>query len=182
MVHLIAAAIGATTSAAILLADLSPSGLNVRCGADFGACCRTDRGGIGDALPPQPQSERCLLLEPRRAADAGATPLQSDATSAHARSDFPRSRRVTQEKPELRYISDDRPLAVTTADRSHLWMPSLRPLKRRAKPRRIWTSYQGDMMSRFPVSPRIKLKSLSNATDQIILIKWLMKVADHPLV
>ena len=41
------------------------------------------------ALPPQPQSERCLILEPPRAADAGATPLQSDATVAHARSDSP---------------------------------------------------------------------------------------------
>ena len=28
---------------------------------------------MADALPPQPQSERCLVLEPRRAADAGAT-------------------------------------------------------------------------------------------------------------
>ena len=32
----------------ILLADLSPSGRNVRCGADFGACCRSDRGGGQD--------------------------------------------------------------------------------------------------------------------------------------
>lgn len=30
-------------------------------------------GRMADALPPQPQSERCLVLEPRRAADAGAT-------------------------------------------------------------------------------------------------------------
>ena len=38
------------------------------------------------------------------------------------------------------------------------------------------------MMSGFLVSPRTNLKSLSNATDQIVLIKWFMKVADHPLV
>jgi hypothetical protein len=46
-------------------------------------------GRTADALPPQPQSERCLVLEPRRAVDAGAMPLQSDANSAHARSDSP---------------------------------------------------------------------------------------------
>ena len=32
----------------ILLADLSPSGRTVRCGADFGACCRSDRGSGQD--------------------------------------------------------------------------------------------------------------------------------------
>jgi hypothetical protein len=32
----------------ILLADLSASGRNVRCGADFGACCRSERGGGQD--------------------------------------------------------------------------------------------------------------------------------------
>jgi len=91
-IFIIAAAIGAIASAAIF------GSLIYRPAAETSVAERTlvhavdptaGAARMADALPPQPQSERCLVLKPRRAADAGATPLQSDATSAHARSGSP---------------------------------------------------------------------------------------------
>ena len=92
-IFIIAAAIGAMASAAIFCS------LMYRPAAETSVAERTlvhavdptsGAGMMADALPPQPQSERCLVLEPRGTADAGATLLQSDATSAaHARSGSP---------------------------------------------------------------------------------------------
>ena len=95
-IFIIAAAIGAMASAAIFCS------LIYRPAAETSVAEQTlvhavdptaGAGRMAVALPPQPHSERCLVLEPRRAADAGATPLQSDAASGHARSGSPRSRR-----------------------------------------------------------------------------------------
>jgi hypothetical protein len=91
-IFIIAAAIGAMASAAIFCS------LIYRPAAETSVAEQTlvhavdptaGAGRMEDALPPQPHSERCLVLEPRRAADAGATPLQSDAASGHARSGSP---------------------------------------------------------------------------------------------
>ena len=92
-IFMIAAAIGAMASAAIFCS------LIYRPAAETSVVERTlvhavdptaGAGTMADALPGQPQSECCLVLEPRRTADAGVTPLRSDATSvAHARSGSP---------------------------------------------------------------------------------------------
>ena len=86
---IIAAAIGVMASAAIFCS------LTYRPAAETSVAVRTlvhpvdptaVAGRTADAVLPQPQSEHCLVLEPRRAADAGAMPLQRDANTAHARS------------------------------------------------------------------------------------------------
>ena len=81
-IFIIAAAIGAMASAAVFCS------LIYRPAAETSVAERTlvhavdptaVAGRTADAVLPQPQSEHYLVLEPRRAADAGAMPLQRDA-------------------------------------------------------------------------------------------------------